>query len=463
MRRLLVLGLDSVPPQFLFETFREKMPNLGRLLSRSRYGTLRTVDPPITVPAWAVMFSGVDPGTLGIYGFRHRRAGAYEEMYTPTSRSVRYPCVWDLLSRQGRRVAIVGMPPGYPPPVVNGVYVSDFLTPPGAKDWVYPASIADELRAAAGGDYRFDVTFRADDRDRVERELFDMTRRRFALARHLWKRERWDFFALHEIGPDRLHHAFWKYFDPLHPRYVRDSKFASVAERYYALLDEEAGRLLEGLSDEVLVWVASDHGSQAMAGGFCINDWLIREGFLTLRGPAPAPGTPLESADVDWARSRVWAAGGYYARFFFNLRGREPEGIVEPHEIAPLARELDARLNAVVRPDGTPLEARLLDPAVVYREVRGDAPDRMGYFGGLRWRSAGTVGHDRLFLAENDTGPDDSVHSMDGLFLLHDPRGAGRAEPLGAQSILDVAPTLLLRLGVPVPAHMQGRPIPGLL
>jgi predicted AlkP superfamily phosphohydrolase/phosphomutase len=463
MRRLMILGLDSVPPAFLFEKYADKMPNLKRIVARSRYGTLRTIDPPITVPAWAVMQSGVDPGSLGIYGFRHRRPGTYHEMYTPTSAMIPRPCVWDILSRAGHRVAVIGMPPGYPPPTVNGVYISDFLTPDDAQDFVNPVSLKDEIRAAAGGEYVFDVTFRAEDRDRVEREVFDMTRKHFAVARHLWAKERWDLLALHEIGPDRIHHAFWKYFDPTHPKYVTGSPFNSIAERYYALMDEEIGKLLALVPDDVLVWIVSDHGSQAMDGCFCINEWLLKEGYLRLRGPRPPPGTPIDQVDIDWSKTKVWGSGGYYARLFFNIRGREPEGIVDPQEIPALTAQLERGLNQVLRPDGQPLGARLLNPAQVYHEVRGDAPDLMGYFGDLRWRSAGTIGYDTMFLSENDTGPDDSVHSMDGFFILYDPRAPEKHGHLPEQSIMDVAPTLLRRLGLPVPSYMQGKPIEALL
>ncbi len=447
----------------MFDRFLPSMPTIRRLLASSRYGTLRSTDPPITVPAWAVMFSGVDPGTLGIYGFRHRKLGSYSEMYTPSSSMIPYPLLWDLLSRQGRRVAVVGMPPGYPPPHVNGVYVSDFLTPDHATDFVYPPSYRAEIEAAAKGEYMFDVTFRAEDRDRVEREVFEMTRRRFEVARRLWAKERWDLFALHEIGPDRIHHAFWKFFDPSHPKYATGSPFNSTADRYYRLLDEEIARFLELVPDDVAVWIASDHGSQAMEGCFCINEWLLRNGYLALKGPRPPPGTPLDSVPIDWSRTRVWGAGGYYARLFLNVRGREPEGIVAPEAIPTLVRELEQRLSAVLGPDGRPLGVVLLDPHRVYREARGDPPDLMAYFRGLHWRSAGTIGYDGLFLSENDTGPDDSVHSMDGFFLLYAPHDGAPAGRLAEQSILDVAPTLMQRMGVPIPPHVQGKPIRELL
>ena len=459
-RRLLVLGLDSVPPEFLFDRFLPKMPRFKAVLDRSRFGTLMSTDPPITVPAWAVMFTGMDPGSLGIYGFRHRRPGSYSEMYTPTPQMIPAPAVWDILSRLGRRVAVIGMPPGYPPPRVNGIYVSDFLTPDGAKDFVTPASLAPEIESVAGG-YDFDITFRAEDRPRVERELFAMTRKRFAVARHLWQKEPWDLFAIHEIGPDRLHHAFWKFFDPAHPRFTAGSEYADVADRYYAMLDEEIGALLDHVPEDVSILVASDHGSMAMHGCFCINQWLQQEGYLHFKSRPTAPGTPFEKLEVDWNRTIAWGAGGYYARIFFNIRGREPQGRLDVREVPAVTQRLTRALQAVRRPDGAPLGVRVLEPARVYRSVRGDPPDLMLYFGNLRWRSAGTLGHPGLFLSENDTGPDDAVHSFEGFFAFADPQRPAK-EHLPPQEIVNIAPTLLQHLGVPLPTSMQGRPISAL-
>ncbi len=455
--RVLVLGLDSVSPWLLFERFLPRMPRMRQLLARSRYGTLRSIDPPITVPAWAVMFSGVDPGTLGVYGFRHRRPGTYWDQYIPTSRTILKPLVWDRLSRVGKRVCVIGMPPGYPPPQVNGVYISDFLTPDNAQDYVSPAFLRPEIERVAGG-YTFDVTFRADDRDRIGRELFEMTQKHFAVARHLWAKEKWDFFALHEIGPDRLHHTFWKFFDPSHPRYEANPKFQTLVDDYYSMLDGEIGQLLDLVDDDVRILVASDHGSQAMQGCFCINEWLIQKGYLALKGPRPKPGTPIEQVPIDWSKTSAWGAGGYYARIFYNVKGREPEGTIAPSGVAAFEAKLTADLKQVKKPDGQPLAVDVRLPKNIYREVRGDSPDLMVYFDNAAWRSAGTIGYDSLYLAENDTGPDDSVHSFEGIYAISDPRtGKGTRGP--EEKLIDIAPTVLQLIGVPIPPELQGRPI----
>ena len=67
---------------------------------------------------------------------------------------------------------------------------------------------------------------------------------------------------------------------------------------------------------------------------------------------------------------------------------------------------------------GKVMKNKVLKPDELYGRAVGDKPDLMVYFDDLNWRSAGTVGHDSLYLFENDTGPDDSVQSMNGIFLM---------------------------------------------
>ena len=457
---LLIIGLDGVPPGFLFDRFLEQMPTVRRLIRKGVRATLRSTDPPISVPAWPVMFTGVDPGTLGLYGFRHRRPGSYTQMYIPTSRDLPVPTLWQILSDHGLRVGVIGMPPGYPPPPVNGIYISDFLTPAGSPVTTHPASLGSELEREFGP-YQFDVTFRTHDRDDLPGQLRAMTRHRFQVAEALLARDRWDVFAVHEIGTDRLHHAFWKQLDPTHPEYVAGSPMERFGEEYYADLDAGIGRLIAAAGPDAEVLIVSDHGSMSMRGCFCVNQWLEGAGYLVLHRPAPAPGTPLEGVDVDWARTTAWAAGGYYARIFFNLVGRERDGVVPLGDVPALRDQLAADLARLVDPEGKPVPFQLLDPQSIYAARRGAAPDLLLYLDDLRLRAAGTMGHPDLFLAENDTGPDDAVHSFDGVFLLAGPGTDGPRE-LPPLAIRDVTPTILERLGLPVPEHVQGRPISGL-
>lgn len=75
--KLLIIGLDCADPKLLFG-WKDELPNLKELMGSGAYGKLRSIHPPITVPAWAVMMSGKDPGQLGYYGFRNRKDYSYD-------------------------------------------------------------------------------------------------------------------------------------------------------------------------------------------------------------------------------------------------------------------------------------------------------------------------------------------------------------------------------------------------
>jgi predicted AlkP superfamily phosphohydrolase/phosphomutase len=234
-----------------------------------------------------------------------------------------------------------------------------------------------------------------------------------------------------------------------------DSPYRDVIRDYYRTLDEGIGSLLEMLDEETLVLVVSDHGARKLDGGFCVNEWLVREGLLVLNH-YPEHVTPFAQLDVDWDRTVAWSEGGNYAGVFLNVRGREPRGRIDPREYDRVRDEIKNRFEATADPQGKPLGTLVFRPEEVYRNVRNVAPDLIAHLGGLAWRSIGGVGYPSVHVSENDTGPDDCNHAQLGAFVL-----AGSMSPLqgpidGAH-LLDIAPTLLELGGYNVPPAMQGR------
>jgi predicted AlkP superfamily phosphohydrolase/phosphomutase len=456
LTKVAVIGLDSVPPELLFDKLLDKLPNIKRMYESGMHGRLRTCDPPITVPAWMVMMTGKDPGSLGIYGFRHRSGFSYTDGYIVTSRQVNAPTVWDVLANKGRKSIVLGVPPGYPPkPIDGGNLVSCFLTPSIEKQFTHPQSLKQEILDVTNGKYLFDVTFRTEDREAVKKELFEMTETRFDVAEHLAREKPWDFFIMHEIGFDRLHHAFWKFFDPSHPKYVKGNPYERIDLEYYAMVDERIGRLVAIFGKDCITFVLSDHGSKAMKGAFCVNEWLQKEGYLVLKS-RPASQTDLEKADVDWGKTKAWGWGGYYARIFFNVKGREANGVIAPDDLQVEKKALTEKIGLITDESGSRMPNQVFDPERLYSGAVGDKPDLMVYFGDLDWRSSGTLGHDSLYLSENDTGPDDSVHSMDGVFLMYNPTRDLGGKELDGLNVLDIGPTLLQTYGLDFGKKQEG-------
>ncbi|HEX2032533.1 MAG TPA: alkaline phosphatase family protein [Actinomycetota bacterium] len=455
--RVAVIGLDCATPQLLFDQLAGEVPNIRSLLERSLYGDLESITPPITVPAWACAMTGKTPGQLGIYGFRNRKDTSYEGLAIATSGAVREPAVWDLLGEAGKRSLLVGVPPAYPVKPVEGWRISCFLTPPSAQSYTWPPELASEVQDEVG-EYIFDIpNFREQGEDHVLERVHAMTERRFRVARRLVRNKPWDFFMLVEMGMDRLHHVFWQHVDPAHPKYRPGNRFENAFRDYYRLVDREVGSLLEALPEDAVVILMSDHGARAMVGGVCFNDWLIEEGYLALESRLEGP-TPIAKAPIDWSKTVAWGDGGYYGRLFLNVKGREPQGVVDPDRYESVREEIAAKLEAMKGPDGRPLGTRVIRPETAYPEVRGVAPDLIVYFGDLEWRSVGTLGFGEIFTEENDTGPDGANHDKRGVFALSGLPDQPRGETKDLR-LIDVGPTLMKLYGLTEPPGVQGRSI----
>lgn len=453
--KMLVIGLDCAAPELLLG---EDLPNLRRLMAEGLFGPLDSVVPPITVPAWMCMATSQDPGSLGVYGFRNRADHSYGSFRTADSRWFRAPTIWDQVAIQGGRSILLGVPPSYPPARMNGIRVGCFLTPDPSRDiYTHPPEIGSRI-ATLVGDYPVDVKdFRTNDKDRLHRDILEMTRKHFDVARHFITAEEWDYFQLVEIGLDRIHHGFWKHHDPKHLQHDPENPYREVVRDYYRLLDHEIGEMLGTLDADTMVLVLSDHGARALDGGFCVNEWLLEEGFLALRR-RPGRVTSFDKLDVDWDRTTAWSAGGYYGRIFMNVKGREPNGTIDARDYERVRDELAARLASTVDDGGRPLGTRVFKPQEAYARVEGIAPDLIVYFGDLAWRAIGGVGYGCVHVQENDTGPDDCNHAQLGAFVLAGP-GVSAAGAVEDARLLDMAPTLLAGAGYDVPSSMQGRDI----
>ncbi|MFC1500810.1 alkaline phosphatase family protein, partial [Candidatus Zixiibacteriota bacterium] len=366
-QKVCIIGLDCADPGLVFERFADELPTLTALRQRGAWGPLRSCHPPITVPAWSVMLSGRDPGALGIYGFRNRKDRSYDRLSIATSLDVKVPRIWDHLTRPDDYSIVVGVPGTWPPPAIQGDLVSGFLAPMSGGSgsntdirWTYPPELAGEIQELFSthgdienhGDYQVDVReFRTEDKERLITEITEMTRKRFTLFRHLLKTRPWNFAVMVEIGLDRIHHGFWRHLDTGHRLHDPDSPYKEVIRDYYRLLDREIAETLEVIgfdaytyhdpaSDDptsnaepgttthsnhadTSVFIVSDHGARSLEGGFALNDWLIREGYLVLKregllnlkrenltlkkdhAAGEPDRVPLTPDMIDWSRTRA--------------------------------------------------------------------------------------------------------------------------------------------------------------
>ncbi|HDZ17318.1 hypothetical protein LCGC14_0916830 [marine sediment metagenome] len=455
-KKLLVIGLDCAAPKTIFEDFLNDCPNIKKLVQNGVYGKLRSSDPPITIPAWMVMATGKKAGTLGLYGFRHRKKNSYDEFWIASSYSIKEKKIWDILGENNLKSCILGIPPTYPVQKINGCLVSGFITPGTSSEYTFPPTLKDEIKKFVG-DYILDVNFRVDTKEDLLKEIYDMTEIQFKTIKYIIETKQWDYFNFVIIGLDRFHHAFWKFYDKSHKLYVPGNKFEFEMRNYYRYLDEKIGEILEKIDENTKVMVVSDHGAKAMKGLISVNMALEKLGFLKFK-KKPEFGTRINDAEIDWSKTYAWGWGGYYARIFLNVEGREAEGIIKKEDYDELREEIANKIKTITDNKGKTMNTQVYKPEDLYPIIRGDAPDLMVYFDDLNWRSAGTVGYESMYLMENDIGPDDAVHDYHGIFIIYDPiKKIGK--DLGTRNILDIAPTSLKLLGIKIPNDMEGNTI----
>ena len=463
-KRVMLIGLDCADPRLVFDRWLDDLPNIKRVVEAGAHGPLRSATPPITVPAWMSMMTSQDPGQLGLYGFRNRTDYSYTGMSVANSASIKQRTVWDILGDANKTSIIIGVPPTFPPKPMRGDLIGCFMTPSIDQQYTYPASLSSEVQKIAG-EYLVDVKgFRTPKKEWLLDQIYQMTERRFKVAKHLLERRNWDFFAMVEMGVDRIHHGFWQFMDPEHVLYEPGSPFENAIYEYYKYIDRWVGELLDHADENTLIMIVSDHGAKRMDGAICINEWLVQKGYLALKSYPQTP-TRFEDLDVDWERTSAWGEGGYYGRVFINVKGREPNGIVRPEDYDAFRQKLVEELEALGDESGRPIGTRAVKPEQTYSEVRNIPSDLVVFFGDLYWRSVGSVGTASIHTRENDTGPDGANHDWNGIFIMASGREFARGErrvdvPTGGLQLMDVSPTILNHFGITPEPRMRGRIVP---
>ncbi len=239
MEKLLIIGLDCATPQLVFDAWLNDLPHIKSLVDRGVHANLRSTLPPITVPAWTSMMTSKDPGQLGFYGFRNRKGYGYDELFFANNAYVKEKRTWNYLSRKRLKSLVMGVPQTYPVKPLNGVLVASFLTPNKDVQYTHPDDVKTELDRAAGGNYIIDVRdFRTEKKDWLIEQIYEMTDARFKAFNSFYSNEDWDFAMMVEMGIDRIHHAFWRYFDKTHRLYEPGNKYENAIFDYYKYVDD---------------------------------------------------------------------------------------------------------------------------------------------------------------------------------------------------------------------------------
>jgi predicted AlkP superfamily phosphohydrolase/phosphomutase len=280
----------------------------------------------------------------------------------------------------------------------------------------------------------------------------------------------WDLLVGVIESTDRVQHMMWRLIDPKHPLYdaALASQFGDSIERVYKRADDFVGEVVTRVGPDLPVMIVSDHGFHSWRKAVNLNTWLVQNGYMTLRGQQGADkklsdlfggGTFWEN--VDWSRTRAYAMG--IGQIYFNLRGRESQGIVSPGaEAASLADELRGKLLTLQDPeDGTSIIRAVYKRDDIYSGpyLHNAAELQVGMDEGYRVSWQTTLGgsppgivykNDRKWSADHG-GYDFAITS--GILV------SGRPINTKDPRIIDIAPTVLRFFGLAVPTDLDGKPL----
>ncbi|MBL8150045.1 MAG: alkaline phosphatase family protein [Blastocatellia bacterium] len=502
-QKLLFIGLDGTTFDLLDPLMRDiGLPNLERIISSGARAALETTIPPITPTAWVSLVTGKNPGKHGILEFLLRRNGSMNEI--PINQTLRdSSAVWDIFSEHGKKVIVTNMPVTYPPSPVNGLMVSDFLTPRGKQDFTHPPDLRQEIESRFGP-YRLYITevYAPGNIDKVLDQLFDELEYKTRVNEYLMENYPWDFFCTHIWATDRCQHELWHIWDKTHPMSNRREieKHYNRVMDFWKSVDEAVGRMVSKAGKDVLLMMGSDHGFGPIHKFLCFNIWLLQEGLLVLKSGAMtqlkklffnlgltpelgyrtamklglakirlAAGVTNRSSilklvnkmmlslqDVDWSKTVAFSKGNY-GQIFINLKGREQYGSVSPGvEYERVCKDIVERLKRLTDPD---TGGKIIGPVWRREEIYNgphvdSAPDISFLPSDMRYKPMGT-----LDLTSNhfitDVYGNSGDHRMNGLYIAAGP-GVKPGTRLSRARIIDVAPSMLYLSGYPVPEDMDG-------
>lgn len=478
--KVVVVGLDGATWDVILPFVEKgKLPTFKKLLNESSWGILKSTLPPVTVPAWPSFATGKNPAKLGIYNFVtvDNKTG---KVRIVRSSDIKSKKIWDYLSFMGKKSIVLNHPVTYPPEKINGIMVSGMLTPPDAKDYVYPPEILEDLEKL---EYIVEpdpkvVKTKWDTEDFIS-ELIKTIQRRTEVVVHLMKNYPWDFFFVLFRATDVVQHK----------QFQNKEKLLRV----YTEIDKSLSNILEVVPWNTIVILMSDHGFCEFKKSFNITKWLYEMGYVKLKKKSVHIGgskrsiltklgitqtsvlrllrklrlewirkylpvsikskLPPSSVEIDLGESAVYPGILFTGASQYLSINREK--VQDKEEYEKIREELISKLLDFKDPEtgDSIIEAIYKKEEVYSGPYLNEAPDIVFLL--KRGYSITTSLDLNAPVVEKIFSPF-GTHHMDGILLVHGP-GIKRGHEVGSVEIIDIAPTILHIFGLPIPNDMDGR------
>ncbi len=512
--KLVIIGLDAAVERLLLPWIKEgKLPNLASFIKQGIQGPLESVIQPLTPPAWTAFMTGKNSGKHGIYNFIQYAPDRYSMVHT-NGGSRKSDSIWRILNRAGLTVGVMNTPYTYPPEKVDGFQVSGFDTPSADSAFIHPPELKKELEEKIGR-LRLDVRYlgamtNLKKRGEALEELQKSDEQWKRMALYLLENHPQDVMMFTFMSVDTVQHHFWHYMDPNHHGYDAEGAklFKDAILQVYQRLDGVIGEILAKLDpSETRVIICSDHGQEGISDRtIYVNRILSQAGLLFYKPKNPfkqifnaiarpvlaflratlsskikqiisgmfhqvranADDITTSFNEIDWSRTKAYCNESLASPpcISINVKGLKPEGIVDPSDYEAVVKQVCEAVQSVKDPrTGKTVVAHLHRRDQLYTgPYASHAPDLTPqWWGESQFNAKPSVRSEdhlppitiepRVPLTKPEWG---GHHTIDGILAV---RGAGIKQGAfckGAR-LIDMAPTILYMLDLPVPDDMDGK------
>ncbi len=481
--RVIVIGMDGATWDLLGPWMKEgMMPNLAWLVREGASGGLMSTPNPSSAPAWSSFMTGKNPGKHGVFSFTSRASDGTQGWVS--SRAIKARKLWHYLGEHGRKVCTINVPLSYPPEEVNGFMMCDFLTPPGAPTVSYPADFYATLVREIGA-YLIQPRDDLNPGGEYFKSLKEATKNRHDALCYMLDNHDLDFLMLVFEAPDRIQHKAFKCLDPKEPEYnLPYSPFLrEKAMECFAIIDNALGSVVKRLRENDCLFIVSDHGFGALKGWFLADNWLSDIGLLkfsrvTLAAEKLArrfglvKSEPAEAIEflrvkarqhnaIRWQDSLAFTGHISERALHINRRAGNGRSPLKGSDYETVLDFLRKEILEVKDPSGAKAVAEAVRPAEIYHgPYVSEAPDLIVNMRdpGVRMKRGISVRNRGYFQLENSPQGD---HLPEGILVAWGKNVCPGSQINGA-SIMDMAPTILHTMGLPVPEDMDGQVLAGL-
>ncbi|HVF27155.1 MAG TPA: alkaline phosphatase family protein, partial [Pyrinomonadaceae bacterium] len=367
---LVIIGLDAADPDLMMRWAAEGyMPTLASLMQRGCWA--RTAGPELICEhgIWVSLSSGVPRSQHGYHYFRQLKPGTYD-LENVTGADIKAPPFWSYLRGKNKRVAVIDVPDAFPVKDLPGIQLTDWAThnPPDSAS-AEPASLLRDVRRIFGPQMKIHEKLRSsieDDRS-LYRQLMERVEKKGKLCRELLAGAKFDLIVAVFAESHTATHQCWKYHrrakSPQDNGDNSENELTDAILNIYAALDRQVKLTLEQLPDDANIFVVSSTGMEDhYPTTYLIEDFCRKLGYQLSPNGAARPQRAIDllrravpeswrvrlsqflprerrealladqfRSATDWGRTTAFAIPSAYMSYVrVNLRGREPQGIVEP-------------------------------------------------------------------------------------------------------------------------------------